>query len=67
MNITGTYAEKEDELEYVCRVFSYGHGRDIKWVNGVDEPIEIKDGDVLMMLGKGTWFALYRETQRDNT
>lgn len=66
MNIIGNYAT-EDDLEYVCRVFLYGHGRDIKWVNGIDEPVEIRDGDVLMMLGKGTWFALYRGKQTQQT
>lgn len=58
MKIKGTYADDEDRtLNYVCRVFQIPDGT---FRNGIDEPIEIKHGDVLKVCGQGTWFALYQ-------
>ena len=65
-NLSGTYAEEDEGFEYVCRVFWWGEGRNIKWFNGVNEPVEIRHGDVLKILGKGTWAALYRRPFESN-
>jgi len=62
IKLRGTYADDcngplpEKELHYVCRVLSYKG----VYYNGVGQHLEIKDGDVLLMCGHGTWFALYR-------
>ena len=65
MKLTGTYADKDVTLEYVCRVILYrGQYRD-----GLGAPVEVKHGDALLMLGDGSWLALYRPngktTERD--
>ena len=57
MKLEGTYTEENLTLNYVCRVIPYKG----KYYDGIGGKVEIKDGDVLMMLGKGTWFALYRQ------
>lgn len=60
ITLKGTYTEEmAGELQYVCWVFPY---KGI-FYNGIGELLEIKDGDVLMMLGQGTWFALYRRKE----
>ena len=63
ITLTGTYTDDEGlagELEYVCRAIRYGD----EFFDGIGQRLEICDGDVLMMLGKGTWFALYRKKGR---
>jgi hypothetical protein len=59
--LEGTYAEDDEEFEYVCRVFWWGKGSDIEWVNGSGEAVDVSHGDVLRMFGNGTWCALYRK------
>lgn len=66
ITLHGTYTDDDrlaGDFEYVCRAIPYGG----KYYNAVGEELEIRDGDVLMMLGNGTWFALYRSagTHRD--
>ena len=59
ITLKGAYTDEEGlagELEYVCRAIPY----EGKFYNGIGEPLSIRDGDVLMMLGQGTWYALYR-------
>lgn len=63
--LTGTYADSGVTYEYVTRVFWWGEGRNLNWRDGINRPVEIKHGDVLKMLGHGTWCALYRP-KKDN-
>ena len=64
ITLKGIYTDEElaGELEYVCRAMPYKG----KFYNGICEPLEVKDGDVLMMLGQGTWYALYRRKTSEN-
>ena len=55
LTIEGAYADENKKFKYECRVFWDGE----KWVNGIDEPVDVKHGDVLYLLGLGTWFAWY--------
>lgn len=55
--LSGTYAEDDRKLEYVGRAFYYQG----KWYDGSGNIELVEDGDVLLVCGKGTWFALYRE------
>lgn len=56
ITLEGAYTnEHEGNLQYICRAILY---RDT-FYNPVNQVLDIKDGDVLMMLGKGTWYALY--------
>jgi len=65
ITLRGIYTDEElaGELEYVCRVIPYRG----KFYNGISEPLKVVDGDVLMMLGQGTWYALYRRKTSENT
>ena len=69
ITLRGTYADecngplKDRELRYLCRVFQYGHGREIEWRNAIGEPVDIPDGSVLLQCGAGTWFALYIDVE----
>jgi len=62
ITLEGTYADgcngpiPDASLRYVCRVFLSSDG----FFDGVGNPVEVNDGDVLMLLGRGTWFALYQ-------
>lgn len=64
--LKGTYADHcngklpDRTLQYVCSIKLYKE----TYYNMVGEPVEVKDGDVLLICGKGTWFALYRENAR---
>ena len=60
IKISGTYAEGSQKLEYVCRVLTYKGN----YYSCVNHPLTIEHGDVLMMLGKGTWFALYQTPEK---
>lgn len=66
ITLHGTYADEcngqllDKKLEYVCRVFSFGDRRNIKWYDAVGNIVDINDGDVLLQCGNGTWFALFR-------
>jgi len=64
ITLRGIYTDEElaGELEYVCRVIPYRG----KFYTGTNEQLEVKDGDVLMMLGQGTWYALYRRKTSEN-
>ena len=64
ITLRGIYTDEElaGELEYVCRVIPYKG----KFYNGISEPLKVVDGDVLMMLGQGTWYALYRRKTSEN-
>lgn len=64
ITLKGTYTDEQfaGELEYVCRALPYGG----KLFNGVGEELFIQDGDVLMQLGMGTWYALYRRKNSGN-
>lgn len=67
ITLRGTYADycngplPDRMLQYVCRVFLY----DGVYYNGIGEVIDVKDGDVLLVCGKGTWFALYKENREN--
>jgi len=62
INVNGTYTELIDgtNYEYSTRVFWFSDGKTTQWYNGINEPVEIGDYDLLMMLGNGTWFAHYK-------
>lgn len=63
ITLRGTYADDcngplpDRILQYVCRAFEYKG----VYYNGIGEVLEVKDDDVLLVCGKGTWFALYKE------
>ena len=59
VKLTGTYADDSRVLKYVCRAFYY----DGVYFNGINEELEIKDGDALVPYGNGTWFALYQPSE----
>lgn len=69
ITLRGTYADEcngtlpDRELTYSGRVLQYGHGREIKWFNGINEPVEVEDGDVLLQCGQGSWFAHYKPAE----
>ena len=60
ITLQGTYANTEQHLEYVCRVIPY-HG---DYYSPIGQYMIIEHGDVLYMLGKATWFALYQTPER---
>jgi hypothetical protein len=60
ITLDGTYTEGLQELEYVCRVIPY-HG---DYYDPIGRLMTIDHGDVLYMLGKGTWFALYQTHEK---
>lgn len=66
MKVTGTYTD-DRTLEYVCRVFDVTVEPFTKpeYVNGIDEPVTVSDGDVLVPYGNGSWFALYQEKKKE--
>lgn len=67
ITLKGTYADHcngplpDETLEYVCRLIRYKD----TFYTPVNEPVELKDGDVLKVCGKGTWFALYRKPEKN--
>ena len=60
INLFGTYADTDQRLEYVCRVLPYKGD----YYSCVNHKLTIEHGDVLYMLGEGTWFALYQTPER---
>lgn len=59
MKLIGTYSD-DNELEYVCRVIPYNGN----YYSPVNHKLNISHGDVLYMLGNGTWFALYQTSDK---
>ncbi|MEA3207677.1 MAG: hypothetical protein QOE70_734 [Chthoniobacter sp.] len=65
ITLSGTYADLDVRLHYVCRVFRLADRTasvcvGASYVDGVGKPVAVRDGDVLLVCGSGTWFALYR-------
>jgi len=60
MKLSGTYIDDDSQLEYVCRVIPYKG----KYFTPINQELHIQHGDMLYMLGKGTWFALYQTSDR---
>lgn len=66
ITLRGTYADEcngilpDRTLKYVCRVIRY---KDC-YYDGIGEKVNVKDEDVLLVCGGGTWFALYRDTEK---
>lgn len=69
ITLNGEYADKcngplpDRVLKFACRVFIAEHKANRKpvYINGVGMVVEVSDGDALVSLGQGTWFALYTE------
>lgn len=69
ISLTGTYADEcngalpDRVLKYACRCFIAAAKPNRKpiYIDGVGTVIEVSDGDALVPLGDGTWFALYTE------
>ena len=61
ITLTGTYADDEQiTKKFACRVFLKDKNNLI-FVNGVDEEVQVEDGDVLVQFGDASWFALYTD------
>ena len=70
IKLKGTYAENDQEMEYLGRIFQWCTGKGFShkasiWKDGLDKDVEVKHGDVLYVLGQGTWFAHYRPSKPD--
>jgi hypothetical protein len=57
-----TVLNTDDKPDHLARFLASHRSRpSYTYVNGVNEPVEVFDTDILMVCGDGTWFALYRK------
>ena len=57
----GDYAQTDQNYDYVGRVFPIKAKGKTQYRDGLNQKVEVKDGDILKVAGNGTWFAHYQK------